>query len=126
MDKKELKTTIETYFDALNAKNLQQITDLFTDDAVLMLGQFQTVIGKDAVQVSYEHHFSAVTFGRVLHIDEVFATGELGFVRTHSTGTVTPLATGEAHEELARELFVLQQINGAWRIRQYMFNHPQA
>lgn len=126
MDTKALRTTIETYFDCLNGKNFEQIIDLFTDDAVLMLGPFPTVIGKDAVKVAYKNHFSAVTFGRVLHIDEVFATGELGFVRTHSTGTVTPLATGEAHEELARELFVLQQIDGTWRIRQYIFNHPQA
>lgn len=125
MNTKELETTIQTYFDYLNAKN-HQITDLFTDDAVLMCGPYQTVIGMDAVKPFYENIFTNVTFGRVLHIDEAFAAGELGFVRTHSTGTVTPKATGEGHEELARELFVLQHINGAWRIRQYLFNHPQA
>lgn len=124
MNTKQLETTIETYFEFLNAKN-HQITDLFTNDAVLMLGPFETVVGIDAVKTAYRNHFAHVTFGRVLHIDEVFATEELGFVRTHSTGTVTPMATGEAHEELARELFVLQRMDGKWLIRQYIFNHPQ-
>lgn len=119
------KTQVQSYFDALNKKDLETITKLFTEDATLMLNTDKTVVGKDALKATYEHHFANVTFGRILHIDEVYGNKELSVVRTHSNGTVTPNATGEAMQVLGRELFVLQNTNSSWRIRSYIFNHPK-
>ncbi|HET7657126.1 MAG TPA: nuclear transport factor 2 family protein [Bacillales bacterium] len=119
------KASVQSYFDALNQKVPEQMTQLFTDDATLMLNTKKTVIGKDAVKATYELNFANVTYGRVLHIDDVYGNEDLSIVHTHSTGTVTPNDTGEAKQVLGRELFVLQNINGSWRIRSYIFNHPK-
>lgn len=121
----DLETPVHAYFSALNRQELEHITELFTDDAVLMLNDSETLVGQDAVRAFYEHRFSAVRFGRNLHIDEMSADGDLAFVRAHSTGTVKPLVTGKAMDVSGRELFVLQRVSGIWKIQCYMMNHPK-
>lgn len=121
----DVESVVRSYFLALNKKDIDQVTGLFTDDAVLMLNDAKTVTGKSKVYDMYEHRFSTVSFGRDVHIDDLSVDGDLAVVRAHSTGTVTPLSTEEAVAVLGRELFVLQKLDGAWRIRCYMMNQPK-
>lgn len=120
-----VESVIRAYFSGLNSKDIEQVTGLFTNDAVLMLNDAKTVKGMGAISEMYKHRFSNVNFGRELHIDEQSVDGDLAFVRAHSAGTVTPLSTGKAMEVLGRELFVLQMVEGIWKIRCYMMNQPK-
>lgn len=121
----KVESVVRSYFMALNKKDIDQVTGLFTDDAVLMLNDSRTVSGKNEVNDMYKHRFSTVSFERDVHIDDLSVNGDLAVVRAHSTGAVTPLATGGAVSVLGREQFVLQKVYGAWRIRCYMMNQPK-
>jgi len=55
-------------------------------------------------------------------IDEIVVNGDYAFARTTSQGTTLIHTSGETVAEENRELFVLQKINGQWKISRYMFN----
>lgn len=119
----ELEAVVRSYFSALNGGNAEQVLATFADSIVLMLHGRPTVSGIDAAKASYEKNLSATSFQRVLHIDDASLDGNLGYVRCHSTGTVTPKATGTPKEVSGRELFVLERANDGWKIQTYMMNH---
>ena len=60
-------------------------------------------------------------------MEEIELSGDLGFVRTRSHGTITPKGQkpeGQKPEggEGNREIFVVKRINGEWKLYRYIFN----
>ena len=53
---------------------------------------------------------------------EVVQGADFAFARTVSRGKVTVLADDVTAPEENRELFVLQKLDGEWKIARYMFN----
>ncbi len=53
---------------------------------------------------------------------EIELSGDLGFVRTRSHGTITPRGQNPEGSEGNREIFVLKKISGDWKFYRYMFN----
>jgi ketosteroid isomerase-like protein len=53
---------------------------------------------------------------------EVELAGDLGFIRTRSTGTIAPKGQAPAGPERNRELFIVKKIDGAWKIYRYISN----
>ena len=55
-------------------------------------------------------------------VEEIELSGDLGFVRTRSHGTITPKGQKPEGGEGNREVFVLRRINGEWKLYRYIFN----
>ena len=55
-------------------------------------------------------------------IEEIEVAGQYAFARTISKGTTLIHASGDTVPEENRELFVLKQEEGSWKIDRYMFN----
>lgn len=68
---------------------------------------------------------STIRFYRELHIDEIREESDVAVARTHTTGTLTPVATNAAVPLGSRELFVLRRTGADWKITDYMFNRPE-
>jgi len=113
---------VEAYIAGLNAHDLDGVINSFTDDVAVMPPEAETVVGLAAARAEYIHRFTMFDYGRVLHVDEWFADGDVAVVRCHTTGLLTVKATGVVLEVVARELFGLQRVDGQWKIRCYMFN----
>jgi len=45
------------------------------------------------------------------------------FARTSSKGTILIHANGQTVAEKNTEIFILQKINGKWKLSRYMFNN---
>jgi len=113
---------VARYMQALNAGDLEGVLATFLDDATVTLAGAETVRGRDEISDFYASHFAQHRFGRVLHVDDVEVRADLAVVRSHTTGTITPLATASPVELVSRELFVLLHRSGEWRIQHYTAN----
>jgi len=113
---------VKAYMKALNASDIEAVLALFTDDGSLMANEAPTAVGPAELRATFTRFFSMLEFGRQLHVDEAFTGGDVGVVRSHTTGTLTMRATDTRIEAVSRELFVLQRVGDRWRIRSYMFN----
>lgn len=115
---------VESYFAALNRKDLDAILEMFGEDGTVVFPGAQTARGRTEIERFYAPHFERFGYGRVPHIDEVEERSGLAVVRSHTTGTITVLADASSVEAVSRELFVLRRDDGGWRFWQYMANQP--
>ena len=115
---------VKAYFAGLNAHDVDAVMSAFAHDAVLMANEVESSVGSTEVRAAYAHRFTLFDYARHLHIDDWFADGALAVVRCHTTGSFTMKATETKIDAVSRELFVLNHVDGQWKIRCYMFNRP--
>ena len=120
-DEAAIRKVIEAYGDRLQAADLPGIIALYTDDTAVMQPELETTIGKDQLAAAYQGAFANISMDFAFEFDDVLSNGDLAAVRTTAIGTITVKATGQAQPARFRELFVLQNVSGDWKIAQYMF-----
>ncbi len=111
-----------SYRDALNASDVNKVLTLYTKDGVFMPSNAPSATGQEQVKASYEFVFKTIQLNIQFFIDEIIVNGDYAFARTTSKGTTLIHATQQTIPEENRELFVLQHIDGEWKISRYMFN----
>lgn len=121
-EKKAIEKLLFSYRDALNASDVTKVLPLYTNDGVFMPSNAPSAIGQVQVKAAYEFVFSQIQLNIEFYIDEIVVNGEYAFARTTSKGTTLIHANKQTVAEENRELFVLQQQNGEWKIARYMFN----
>jgi len=121
-EKSAIEKTLFSYRDALNASDVSKVLTLYTNDGVFMPSNAPSAIGQEQVKSSYEFVFKTIQLNIEFFIDEIVVNGDYAFTRTTSKGTTLIHANGQTVPEENRELFVLQKVNGEWKISRYMFN----
>jgi uncharacterized protein (TIGR02246 family) len=123
-DQDAIGTTMSSYEAALNASSTDAVMSLYTEDAVFMVPNNESAIGKAAVQWAYDAVFKAITLKVKFTIAElVVIAPQWAFVRTNSHGTQRINATGATSVEANQELFILKKgDDGRWRIARYAFS----
>ena len=117
-----IENLLYAYRDALNASDTSNVLTLYTTDGLFMPTQAPSARGSEQLKSAYDFVFSNIQLDIAFHIDEIVITGNHVYAVTHSQGSTLIHATGETVAEENRELFVLAQENGAWKIARYMFN----
>jgi uncharacterized protein (TIGR02246 family) len=119
-----IRGVMSAYETALNASNSDAVMPLYTDDAVFMVPNMPTVVGKAAVRQAYDAVFKAITLNIKFTIAEVVvASPHWAFVRTNSAGTQKINASGAMVPEGNQELFIFKSgDDGKWRIARYSFS----
>ena len=129
-DTQAIRSLLQRYEQALNTSNTEAVTQLYSADGVFMAQHFPSSVGIEAVRHAYDNVFGAIRLTVTFDIQEVHpVTSEWAFARSSSYGTVLVHATGESSAEANQELFVLQKVEGAWKIARYCFsttNPPRA
>ncbi len=121
-EKAAIEKLLFSYRDALNASDVNKVLPLYTSDGVFMPSNAPSAVGQEQVKASYEFVFKTIQLNIEFFIDETVVNGDYAFSRTISKGTTLIHANGQTVAEENRELFVLQKINGQWKIARYMFN----
>jgi uncharacterized protein (TIGR02246 family) len=117
-----IEATIFAYFQALNDANIDAILDLYSKDPVMLPFLQPAVVGADAVRVNYESTFQLIRFEVQTRIQEVVEMSpEWAYARTDTSGTFTPIRTGEGAPAVFHELFLLRKM-GDWKIARYSFS----
>jgi len=71
----------------------------------------------------YENCFKNITLDVVFEIQEVVVVSdEYAFATTTSAGTQKDNASGKTTNEGNHELFVIQKVDGSWKIARYCFS----
>ena len=122
-----VRALLKTYERVLNASDVAGVLELYTDDGVFMAPNNASAVGIDQVEAAYTAVFEAIHLNVTFDIVEVEVIAPTwAFARTNSSGTTRINATGEQVSEGNQELFVLQKVDGDWKIARYSFSTTNA
>ncbi len=122
-DQENILTVLKAYEQVLNASDVAGVLKLYTKDGVFMAQHNRSAVGIQQVEAAYTGAFQAIDLNVEFDIVEVeVIADDWAFARTNSSGTTTINATGDKIPEGNQELFVLQKIDGNWKIARYAFS----
>ena len=111
------------YQHSLNHADAEASLVLYTDDAVVMMPNHPSLVGKPAIRAAYEAGSKSVTFAVIFKVLKVVQMSpDWAYARTSSTGHITTRSTGVSSDEANQELFILHREKGAWLIAIYSFS----
>ncbi len=118
-DETAIRSVVASYQLALNKSDLGAVVELFADDAVVMLQESPTAVGRKNIRDSYQTLFGSLTFDLDFNIVEaVQLSPDWALVRTASSGNVKIVSSGSMVANAGQELFILHK-DKAWRIARY-------
>jgi uncharacterized protein (TIGR02246 family) len=118
-----IRSLLRSYERVLNASDVDGVLELYTDDGVFMAQNNPSAVGRQQVGAAYASVFDAIDLNVTFDIVEVEVIAPTwAFARTNSSGVTTINATGEKVSEANQELFVLQKVDGDWKIARYGFS----
>lgn len=124
-DKIAVEKVVTTYFDALNAGNVEKATALFTKNGVLLAQGAPTATGSEQINGTFNYVFDNFSYSLKVSIEAVNLQGNYAIVSSTSTGSFVIKAKNETVSADYRETFILQKEEGVWKIARYMYNQPK-
>ena len=122
-DKENIHAVLKTYEQVLNASDVAGVVKLYTNDGVFMAQHNPSAVGVAAIEAAYGAVFKVIDLNVRFDIIEIEVIADnFAFARTNSSGTTTINATGDKIAEGNQELFLLQKIDGNWKIARYAFS----
>ena len=121
-EKSAIEKLIFSYQDALNASDASRVIELYTKNGVLMANSAPTAEGAGQVKGTYQYVFDNFSYTLQFSIIEIEVSGNFAFARSTSKGSVAIKANGQTVPDENKELFVLEKVDGKWKIAVYMFN----
>ncbi len=122
-DQENILAVLKAYEQVLNASDVAGVLKLYTNDGVFMAQHNPSAVGIHQVEAAYAGAFQAIDLNVEFDIVEVeVIADDWAFARTNSSGTTTINATGDKIPEGNQELFILQKIDGDWKIARYAFS----
>ena len=118
----EIQNLVMTYQRGLNEGDVDLVKSVYADDGVFIGQPVPTATGKEEIVALYADLFSKLDFDVKFDILDIELSGDLGFVRTRSHGTIVPKGQEPSGSEGNREVFVLKKIDGEWKFYRYIFN----
>ena len=118
----EIKSLLHSYQRGLNEADLDLVKSVYADDAIVIGQPFPTATGIDAILALYADFLSKLEFNVQFDLLDLELDHDLGFIRTHSHGTIVPKGQTPTGSEGNREIFVVKKIAGAWKFYRYIFN----
>ena len=122
-DDAEIEVLLKSYERVLNASDVDGVLTLYADDGVFMAPNNPSAVGIQQVKAAYTAVFQAIDLNVEFDIIEIEVISDnWAFARTNSAGITTINATGDKVAEGNQELFVLQKVEGDWKIARYSFS----
>src|SRR5699024_3589000 len=112
-DQASIRAKNDALVQAINAKDVGKITDLYAENSTFMPPNRPVIRGKDPLK-SYYQDFVKETSGLRLTVEEVSGSGPLAY----QTGTYELDAKdvkGQPEHDRGKYLFILRSLGGNWR-----------
>ena len=122
----EFQKILDTYSKALDANDVETLVELYSPNGVFMREGMTAVVGHDALRTAYRTVFATLKVRLKFRLQEAEQSGDLGWARALSTGTVKVLSTGAETTESYNQLIVFRKEGGAWKIRSYLYASNKA
>lgn len=117
----EFQKILETYSAALDGNDVETLVGLYSSDGVFMREGMKAVVGQDALRAAYRTIFATLKLRLGFSLQEAEQSGDLGWARALSTGTVKLLSSGAETQDSFNQLVIFRREGGAWKIRSYLF-----
>ena len=124
-DEKAINNLIVSYKNGLKDSSVEKVLANYTTDAVLMSPDSPTVIG-DKIGAAYSSIFDSVGIDIDFTLANMIIGEKYAFVQSTSDGSALIRALNQTAPEQNRELFVMQRVDGEWKIARYMYNKMDA
>lgn len=122
-DKDAIAALLQQFEDGLNDGDAEKEAGCFAPDAVIMAAGYDPVIGMDDIRGVYAYLFSATEFRCTFTIQEIILLCPgWAVLRTVMNESSMEKESGEKGTSYNQELFVLNKLNGEWKIARYAFN----
>ncbi|KIR03662.1 hypothetical protein P261_02477 [Lachnospiraceae bacterium TWA4] len=118
---KAIRKRLTSYRDALAANDPVAVAQNYTSDGVVMGPGSPTAIG-DELNATYTAIFDSVGLNLDFTVADYIIGNKYAIVQSTSDGTALVQATGNEVPEQNRELFVMEKVDGDWKIARYMYN----
>ena len=125
-EKEQIVNILNQYKKSTNTADAKLAASLYTENAIMIPAGFPTNIGKEAIFGFYSYAFSLLqlTLEFDIDLDNIIVQGNMAYATTSSTGTREIRETGDVVDEINRELWIFEKVEGEWKIARYMFNVP--
>lgn len=119
----EVQANVDAYIAAVGAANAAALTDLFTDDAIVMPPNAPAVVGKEAIMAMNQSRIEAATQTLTAVMEETQAVGDWVFTRGAFTLTAIAKSTGEETQDTGKWLSISRrQPDGTVKIHRHIYN----
>src|SRR5215471_16254440 len=102
-----IKNLLQTYQRALNEANIGLVRSIYAKDAVVIGQPFPTATGIEEIISIYTDFLSKLDFNVQFDLLELELSGDLGFIRTRSHGTIVPKGQKPTGSEGNREISIV-------------------
>lgn len=120
-DATEIRSLLTSYCNALAMSDPAAVSAQYSADGVVMGPGSPTAAGQE-LNPTYAAIFSNVGLNLDFTIANMVLGEKYAIVQSTSDGTALVNATGERVPEQNRELFVMEKVDGQWKIARYMYN----
>jgi ketosteroid isomerase-like protein len=120
-----IEKLIFSFSDAFNAADISKIVASFTPNGINMPNNGPLTQGTEQLTKAFGFLLSMAQIHIEYVIDEIVVTGEYAYVRTNSTVKTVVKASGDQILLENKELFVLRNDSGQWKISHYIFNNTK-
>jgi uncharacterized protein (TIGR02246 family) len=122
-DTGEVSNVVLAYGQALDADNLADVQKVYAPDAVVAPPGQPVKRGAAQITQFYADLFTAADVQITFTIENVTADRNLAYVTSHSDSVLKFKDGSPDAAAVGRELFVLRQTDGQWKIVAYWFNN---
>ncbi len=126
MEQKAAYNVVHQYESDLNTANTHGILDLFAPQSVAEWNNKVTYTTAEQKKDGYDALFKRAKFKTVFGFASIDIYGDTAVVRTFHHKGAAVLENGHEVTDLNREVFILNKINGTYKIVFYMFNTDPA
>lgn len=120
-----IEKAVFAYSDAFNAADISRTVSSFTSEGILMPNNAPVAKGADQLTVSFKSLLEAFQINIRYNIDEIIVSGQYAYVRTNSVVNTFVKANGERIILENKELLILYNSDGKWKISHYIFNNTK-
>ena len=124
-EKQAIENFIFSYRDAFNQLDIPKVLALYTQDGTHLPANRPTVKGQEQLKTFFGFLFKTFKINVEFSIVEIVLSGDYAFVELTSKGTVHVNATGENMPLDNKEIYILQNVNGSWKISKSIFNQTK-
>jgi uncharacterized protein (TIGR02246 family) len=122
-EKQAIRDLLAHYVSAITAGDIDAWYALFTEDAVFMPPNDETMEGREEVRKLASSFFETFHIGFEQTIDDVEVFGDWGFARWHCKARYTPKAGGETILENVKEVWIFKrQDDDSWKCSLVIWN----
>jgi uncharacterized protein (TIGR02246 family) len=122
-DREAIQHLREEFVRAQNARDVDRLVDLFTEDAVVVPADDATCEGRRQIAEYYRDLLGQGPATLKFEVLETKVRGDWAFERIDATLTTTDTSTGEPGDEWDRYFWILErQRDGSWKITRLITN----